>query len=158
MFNLATKQNYFLPVHEGIFCASICQFRPPQKANASKHDIAHSTWYMKVEKVVVSEKMKEKNIPGVKIISKNIAEEVLKLKQQGTGEIIMFGSPGLAGFLIREDLIDEYWIFINPVIIGNGIPLFKGTQHDIRLKLQKTYSFTNGVTGMLYTHEAVAHF
>src|SRR5579864_253444 len=56
--------------------------------NASKHDIEHSAWYKKVEKVVLSKSMKGKNLPNTKIISENISDEVNRLKQVRGEEII----------------------------------------------------------------------
>ena len=85
--------------------------------NVSKHDIEHSTWYKAVNKYVVSETMRGTQLEKTKTISGNITEQVRLLKQQVGREIIMFGSPGLAGYLMNEYLIDEYWLFINPVIL-----------------------------------------
>ena len=63
------------------------------KPNASKHDIEHSAWYKKVEKIVLSRSMKNQKLPGTKILSENITKEINQLKQAPGTEIIMFGSP-----------------------------------------------------------------
>jgi riboflavin biosynthesis pyrimidine reductase len=59
----------------------------------------------------------------------------------------------LLNSIVQENLIDEYWLFVNPVIIGNGISLFHRTRHDIKLKLLKSFSFANGVTCLHNTNE-----
>ncbi|HEY4967378.1 MAG TPA: dihydrofolate reductase family protein [Puia sp.] len=118
--------------------------------NASKHDIEHSTWYKAVNKYVVSETMRGKQLEKTKILSGNIFEQVKQLKQQEGQEIIMFGSPGLAGTLMNENLIDEYWLFINPVILGTGIPLFGKNGTEIKLQLVKSIPFSGGVICLHY--------
>ena len=117
---------------------------------ASKHDIEHSTWYNKVPKVVVSKSMKGADLPNTTIIGDNIPDKIMQLKQQEGKEIIIFGSPSIGHLLMRENLIDDYWLFVNPVLLGEGIPLFKSIQHRIQLKLVKSNEFTSGVVCLHY--------
>jgi dihydrofolate reductase len=123
------------------------------KPKASKHDIEHSTWYNKVDKVVLSKSMRGQIIPKTTVISDNALAKVEELKQQDGKNIVMFGSPGAAHQFIRHDLVDDYWIFINPVILGKGTPLFDNTQPEINLKLVKGEVFPNGVVCMHYERE-----
>jgi dihydrofolate reductase len=118
--------------------------------NASKHDIEHSAWYKKVEKIVLSRSMKDKKLPGTKIVSENISKEINQLKQASGAEIIMFGSPSATHSLMQENLIDEFWIFVNPVLIGQGIPLFKSIKERIKLTLVKSHPFSSGVVCLHY--------
>ena len=120
------------------------------KPDASKHDKEHSRWYKKVEKIVLSRSMKDKKMPGVKIISENISTEISKLKQAPGTEIIMFGSPSSANFLIQEGLVDEFWLFVNPILLGDGIPFFKNLTQRTKLKLVKSHAFTSGVVCLHY--------
>jgi len=59
------------------------------------------------------------------------------------------------GILVTNEdergLIDGYWLFVNPVILGQGIPLFTGSKDKIKLKLLTTHQFTSGVTELNYT-------
>ncbi len=121
-----------------------------EKPAATKHDIEHSTWYNKVTKVVVSGTMKYVDLPRTKIISENIPEEVKKLKQAPGQDILIFGSPSLAHLLISANLIDEYWLFVNPVILAEGIPLFKDAKQKINLKLVKEIPFASSVICLHY--------
>lgn len=52
--------------------------------------------------------------------------------------------------LVRDDLIDRYYITVIPTILGSGIPLFGNTDHEIKLKLLKTQTY-NGMTDLIYT-------
>lgn len=118
--------------------------------NASKHDIEHSSWYSQVEKVVISKTLKGKSLNNTKVVSDNIVDEIQKLKQASGKEIIMFGSPSVSHVLMSEGLIDELWVFVNPVLIGQGIPLFKGIRKHVNLKLIKSHAFTCGVICLHY--------
>ena len=118
--------------------------------NASKHDIEHSSWYKRVDKVILSRSMKDKKLPNTKIVSDNISGEIEKLKQAGGAEIIIFGSPSASHSLMKENLIDEFWIFVNPILLGQGIPLFKDVKERVKLKLIKSHSFSCGVVCLHY--------
>ncbi|MFL5730438.1 MAG: dihydrofolate reductase family protein [Cytophagaceae bacterium] len=123
------------------------------KPNASKHDIEHSTWYNKVRKVVLSKTMKEAGLTNTKIISDNLSKEINEIKQSGSKDILLFGSPTATHSLIQQNLIDGYWLFVNPVILGQGIPLFTGIKDKVKLKLVTTHQFACGVTELNYIVE-----
>jgi dihydrofolate reductase len=118
--------------------------------NPTKHDIEHSTWYKQVDKIVLSRTLKGKSTDKVRIISDNIAVEILKLKQTGSKEIIIFGSPSASHSLMQEKLVDELWLFVNPIILGSGIPLFKGLKEKTNLRLVSHHALESGVICLHY--------
>lgn len=123
------------------------------KPGASKHDIEHSGWYNKVHKVVLSKTMKEAGLANTEIISDNLAGSIHEIKQSrnnGSEDILLFGSPTATHSLMQQHLIDGYWLFVNPVILGQGIPLFVNIKGKIKLKLLTTRQFTSGVTELNY--------
>ncbi len=117
---------------------------------ATKHDIHHSAWYKKVDKVVLSRTLKGKNLPNTKIISDNISTEISQIKQKPGKEIIIFGSPSASHSLMRENLIDEYWLFLNPILLGEGIPMFKNIKERTALKLVSSHAFSSSVICLHY--------
>jgi len=119
--------------------------------NATKHDIEHSAWYNSVQKIVVSKTLKSSETKNAKIISKNLPDEIRKLKAEDGQQIIMFGSPTLTRSLMEDNLIDEYWFFINPLMLGQGRPLFKNLSHEIKLKFLTSKAFASGVVCLHYT-------
>ncbi len=124
------------------------------KPNASKHDREHSNWYNNVDKVVLSRSMKDKVIDKTSFIGKNLVSEITKLKKQKGKNIIIFGSPGAAHSLMEYNFIDNYWLFVNPVILGQGIPVFSSNiKHRIKLKSISTKVFSSGVTALNYSVE-----
>jgi dihydrofolate reductase len=118
--------------------------------NASKHDKEHSAWYNKVKKVVISNSLKGKDIPNTQIINGNLKEEIQMLKQEEGKNILIFGSPSACHSLMEYNLIDEYWLFVNPILLGKGIPLFKNINTKMNLELAESHVFSSGVIGINY--------
>ncbi len=125
------------------------------KPTASKHDIEHSKWYSKVHKIVVSKTMEDTGLTNTTIISENLQHRINEIKQSrngGSEDILLLGSPTATHSLIQLNLIIGYWLFVNPIILGQGIPLFVDIKNKIKLKLlTTTRQFTCGVTELNYT-------
>ena len=121
------------------------------KPAATRHDIEHSKWYSKVHKVVLSKTMKDAGLTNTKIISDNLSDRINEIKQQSGKDILLFGSPTATHSLIQLNLIDGYWLFVNPIILGRGIPLFVDIKDKIKLNLlTTTRQFNSGVTELNY--------
>ena len=121
-----------------------------KNSSSTKHDIDHAHWIEKISKVVFSKSLNKVEWNNTRLIKDNIAEEVSKLKQQPGKDLVIFGSPGLAQTFMRLDLIDEYRLTVNPVVLGIGKPLFKDIRDRINLKLLETKTLLSGVTGLHY--------
>jgi len=118
--------------------------------NATNGEIAYSTWYNNAKKIVISKTITAQNLINTTIISKNISNEIIKIKEQTGKNILIFGSPTISQSLMQPDLIDSYWIFVNPIIFGQGIPLFAGLTNKLKLKLLTTKQFSNGEIALHY--------
>ena len=125
-------------------------YKAADKPTASNHDIQHSKWYKKVHKVVLSKTMNDEGLNNTKIISHNLTERINEIKQQTGEDILLFGSPTATHSLMQLNLIDGYWLFVNPVILGRGIPLFIDIKEKIKLNLLTTRQFDCGVTELNY--------
>ncbi|MCR6639919.1 MAG: dihydrofolate reductase family protein [Sporocytophaga sp.] len=117
---------------------------------ATKHDIEHSKWYKNVRKVILSKTRKEEGLTNTKIINDNLADKINEIKQESGSDILLFGSPTATHSLIQQNLIDGYWLFVNPIILGQGIPLFVDIKERIKLNLLTTRQFDCGVTELNY--------
>jgi dihydrofolate reductase len=115
--------------------------------NAGKHEREHSAWYQKVEKVVISNTMKEKK-EKTTFIGGDIKAQIVELKNKPGKDILIFGSPTAAHELMKRNLIDEFWLFVNPVLIGHGIPAFENIQDKTSLEYLETKDFKCGVVGL----------
>lgn len=120
------------------------------KPNASQHDIEHSAWYKNVHKIVLSNTLAEKDLTKTTVINDNIVNRINEIKQQPGSEILFFGSPTATHSLLNLNLIDGFWLFVNPIVLGKGIPLFTEGQNKIPLKLLSTKQFSLGVTELNY--------
>lgn len=120
---------------------------------ASRHDIEHSKWYKSALKVVLSRTLDAEHSAGTRIISDNAADEIIKLKVGDGKNILIVGSPTVVHTLMAADLIDDYWIFINPVLLGQGIPLFKSIKDRLTLKFITQNVFPIGVVCLHYKRD-----
>lgn len=115
-----------------------------QKSNATKSEIEFSHWYNNALKIVFSRTIKEGDYPNSSIIAEDIENKILSIKESPGKDILLFGSPSVFQILQELDLVDEYWVFINPVIFGGGLLLFKERKGKVVLQLLKTKTFPNG--------------
>lgn len=118
--------------------------------NASKHDKEHSAWYNKVSKVVLSRTISEKGLENTKVIGDQLADNINKIKKQDGKNILIFGSPGASQSLLNQGLIDAFWLFVNPILLGQGMPLFKDITGTTKLKLVESKTFSCGVIALHY--------
>lgn len=118
--------------------------------NASDHDREHSKWYMDARKIVLSKTLNDEPNSKMSVIKNDLVAEINALKQTEGPEILVFGSPTATHSLIEHDLIDGYWLFLNPILLGEGIPLFRHVKEKTKLKLMGTKQFDNGVIELQY--------
>ncbi len=118
--------------------------------NASRHDKEHSAWYKRVSKIVLSTTMNTNGLENTTVISDNLVENINKIKNQKGSNILIFGSPRASHSLLREGLINEFWLFVNPILLGQGMPLFNDVQKMTKLKLIESIIFSNGVIALHY--------
>jgi dihydrofolate reductase len=97
-------------------------------------------------KHVASTTLKEVEWNNSTLITGNVADYVAELKSQDGPEIQVHGSPGLIQTLLENDLIDEYRVWIFPVVIGTGKRLFGDGAHPAALKLVDSKVSKTGVT------------
>jgi dihydrofolate reductase len=102
-----------------------------------------------ISKIVFSRTLKNVDWKNTKLKKEVVKEEVLELKQQA-GKNILAGSPSLIVALTQLDLIDEYQLCVQPIILGRGLPLFKNVKGRINLKLLKIKPFVSGAVTLYY--------
>jgi dihydrofolate reductase len=84
------------------------------------------------------------------VIAGDVAETVSELKQRPGHDILKYGNGRLSATLARENLIDEYHLFLTPVAIGVGHHLFADFDWAPHLKLLDVTRFTSGVVVLIY--------
>jgi dihydrofolate reductase len=122
----------------------------PSNPDSTKLELAHAEWVEKVEKIAFSTSLDRVDWSNTRLIKQTTPEEITKLKQKKGKDMMIFGSPRLTHSFMELGLIDEFLININPVILGNGIPLFKKLKHQSKLQLISSRKFGCGVVGLHY--------
>jgi dihydrofolate reductase len=118
--------------------------------DASAHAKSHSRWYSGVKKVVASRTLATSKNPNLRVVSDDIVGALRAEKQKAGGDIMIFGSPTLTRALAAADLVDEWRLTLQPVILGGGLPLFAKGEKRTRLELRSSKSFGTGVIAVHY--------
>ena len=103
-----------------------------------------------LSKVVFSRTLQKAEWNNTRLIKDNVAEEILKMKQEPGNDLAVFGSANLLSSLMQMDLVDEHRVMVNPVLIGSGTPLFRNIAQKVNLKLVKTRTFKSGNVLLYY--------
>ena len=105
------------------------------------------------KKYVVSTTLSALDWKNSVLVSGDIAEEIRKLKQQDGPELQVYGSSNLIQTVLKNDLVDEFWLKIFPVTIGTGKRLFGEGSIPASFKLAKSGVSTTGVIVANYVRE-----
>jgi len=117
---------------------------------ATRGERAYSEWYNGARKFVLSRTLQQEEFSNATIIGGDILQAISNLKREDGRDILIFGSPTISRYLIPHDLIDRYWIFINPVIFGKGLTPFPDPDRRIHFRLVTTREFPNGEVAMQF--------
>lgn len=101
-------------------------------------------------KVVFTKTLEKSEWENTVLATGDLAEEINKLKSQEGKDIIVYGGGTFVSNLIKSGLIDEYNLFVNPVALGKGLPIFQGLDGKQNLTLKKSTAFTNGIVLLCY--------
>lgn len=118
--------------------------------NAAEHE--SGVKFTETPKVVFTKTLEKSEWNNTVLAKGDLADEIKKLKLQEGRDIIAYGGAAFVSSLIREGLIDEYHLFINPAAIGNGLTIFKDLDAKRDLKLVKSKAFDCGIALLHYAH------
>jgi len=104
--------------------------------------------WQKMPKVVFSRTL-DKVEWNSRLVRDNIAAEITMLKAQ-PGKNLALGGANIASTFMRLGLIDEYQLFVHPVVLGSGTPMFPALDDMINLRLVETRTFGSGVVYLRY--------
>ena len=102
-----------------------------------------------ISKIVFSRTLENVDWKNAKLAKRDLKEEVLELKQQA-GKDILVGSRSLIVALLNLNLIDEFQLSVQPIILGKGLALFENISDRIELNLLKTKTFSSGSITLYY--------
>jgi dihydrofolate reductase len=103
-----------------------------------------------LRKIVYSRTLKYSDWNNTEIKNEIVTEEVNELKNEDGKDIVIFGGAEICSAFINRGLADEYQLFIMPVVLGRGTPLFKDINHKINPVLLKVKQFKIGAAVLHY--------
>ena len=126
----------------------------PYWLDAYKHpeDPMHEVAKIKAnqKKIVFTKTLETSPWENTELATGNLADEIHKLKHQDGKDIIVYGGSSFVASLIKQELIDEFHFFINPIAIGKGVAAFGEIENWQSLKLKKSITCDSGIVILHY--------
>jgi dihydrofolate reductase len=119
-----------------------------QNPSAGEPELEFARIWQDLPKIVFSNTL-EKVEGNARLATDGVADEVAKLKEQ-PGKDLAVGGAGLASTFAKLGLIDEYRLFVSPVVLGGGTPYFPALEERIGLELAETRTFGSRVVYLRY--------
>ncbi len=107
-------------------------------------------WIVAARKIIFSKTVTRVPWDRTEIEAGDLVMELRKLKQQPGKDILACGGTSFVSNLIKHDLIDDYFFYINPVAIGRGVPVFDQVQGFKNLRLVRSKVFPSGLVLLQY--------
>ena len=101
-------------------------------------------------KIVFTKTLNKSEWSNTDIATGDLKDEITKLKSQSGGDIIVYGGASFDSSLIKENLIDEFYLFVNPVVLGTGKTIFKDLNEIRKFILIESIVFDSGIVLLHY--------
>ena len=121
---------------------------------SAEHELEFARIWRQLPRLVFSRTL-ERVEGGAELVRADLGETVARLKEQPGGEIAV-GGAGLAASCTALGLIDEYRLFVYPVVLGAGTPYFPALDTRVELRLVETRTFGSRVVYLRYEADARA--
>jgi dihydrofolate reductase len=150
LFRFHTRQVQELGVH---LCGrrlyeTMVYWETAEEGPLTADEVEFARIWKALPKVVFSTTL-ESVVGNTRLLRDGLGEEVSRLKEE-PGEDIAVGGAGLAGACMKLGLIDEWWVFVRPVLLGAGTPYFPTLDDRVDLELVETQTFGSRVVFLRY--------
>ena len=105
---------------------------------------------IEIPKIVFTRTLTKSNWINTEIAKGDLKDEITKLKSQDGKDILVYGGASFDSSLIREKLIDEFYLLVNPIVLGSGKAIFKDLKEIQKLTLIESRVFDCGVVLLHY--------
>ena len=112
----------------------------------NKPDSPFAKQMVDIPKVVFTKTLDKSIWNNTTLAKGNLVEEIANLKKQNGRDLIVYGGAGFVSSLIKEGLIDEYHLFVNPTAIGDGMTIFKSLGRTQKFSVTQSRFYSNGIT------------
>jgi dihydrofolate reductase len=119
-----------------------------ERPSASEAELEFARIWKATPKIVFSRTL-EKVEGDARLVTDGAAEEAVRLKEE-PGEDLAVGGAGLASTFVKQGLVDEYRLFVSPVMLGGGTPFFPALDDRLNLELLETRTFGSRVLYVRY--------
>ena len=109
--------------------------------------------FVETDKVVFTQTLVDSEWANTRLAKGDLANEIASIKNQDGQDIIAYGGGTFVSSLIEEGLIDEYHLFVNPALLGDGMSIFKKVNYERNLFLVKSIAFDCGIVLLHYKPE-----
>ncbi len=148
VFAIAALKNAQALIFGGVTYQGMAAYWPTPEGMKDDPDVAGLM--NSLPKIVFSRTLEKADWSNTRQVKGDAVEEISRLKSQPGKDLLIFGSADLASTLIQHGLVDEYRIFVNPILLGQGTPLFKGLKSRLPLRLVDSKVFKNGLVLLVY--------
>ncbi len=101
-------------------------------------------------KIIFSKTLDKAAWPNTELAKGDLVEEVDRLKQAPGKGLVVYGGSEFVSALIEKGLIDEFHFFVNPVVLGKGVPVFNQLNAIQQLKLKRSKTYPCGIVLLSY--------
>ena len=120
-----------------------------KKINDPFHGVAERI--CKAKKVIFTKALRRSEWENTDLAKGELAEEIKSLKASSGKDIIVYGGSSFVSALLKERLVDELHLFVNPVALGKGVPIFSEIEGWQALHLKNSITYDSGLVLLNYT-------
>jgi dihydrofolate reductase len=118
------------------------------KPDDPMHEVAQRI--VRAKKVVFTKTLEKSEWANTELATGNLADEIRNLKNRSGKDLIVYGGSSFVASIIKEGLIDEFHLFVNPVALGHGWPIFSQLESTRQLKLKNSIVYDCGIVMLHY--------